>query len=648
MNPSPLFGQMVHRTALLLIVCMSLAPLGVLAQDEPSPIEIELLAPQQAQKGETIDVLIRYDVVDPNANAKINYDVLGPCAIRSRAPEPPDPTVNIWIPTGDSAPGTIRIQVQIDKEATDLQVRHVVKVRWGDKVRTFESDTAVQAVPPTPTAAPVPALPAEGLSSSAVPTLNLVSVGLSHSVSGGGNQEVALQVSYVSTGDLRDVIVTVRFDPDVVNLEEAARAGRSYEIAVPFLPRAPGSRPLFDLPLRGRIRPYQGGGEHYGLQAIVQIVTPDGATRNVPGPIVSQPVGVDQDISVVVQSRVDSEVAPAGRSIIVHVVCENLGQLPVEDLTVRIEGLPEGFVTHPLEQIIDQIAGVGGFEERLFAIRTPGDVEQTVTFRAVVTVDQTVIESEPVTVETALPTSLELELSADKSTVLAGDALTVRVACTNGGYRRAGQLTAKLIDSTGNLGTFLKDLSDIEPGKFQEVVFVIEVPPDFPVDAVSLLRAQLVSEGEALAESAPLSVRVACVPEFEVLLRSPGTRVESGGLVEFAASVRNVSQCTARDIRLSLEGLPDGFPVPPDQEVDELPPGAARNLTFSSVVPDGYQGKSTTVVHLVDRMGTNFWSEPSDLAVGAVSLLFVVGFGLLGVLAFAAATAGFVLFLRQR
>ena len=173
------------------------------------------------------------------------------------------------------------------------------------------------------------------------------------------------------------------------------------------------------------------------------------------------------------------------------------------------------------------------------------------------------------------------------------------------------------------------------------------MPPDFPVDAVSLLRAQVVSLAGALAEAAPLSVRVTCVPEFEVSLRSPGTRVESGDPVEFTASVRNVSQCTASNIRLSLDGLPEGFPVPPDQEVEALPAGAVQNLPFVSTVPDGYRGNVTAVVHLSDRLGTNLWSEPSDLAVGALSPWLIAGFGLLGALALAAAVAGFVLFLRQ-
>jgi hypothetical protein len=127
-------------------------------QEEPGPIEIELVVPPQAGPGTMIDVLIQYDAVDIKAGADINYNFLGPGRIWTRDPEPPNPIVNTWKPTWSDPKGTIKIQLLIDEGTDGQAIQHMVEVRWGPKNRKFGATTQIKYVPPTatPTVTPRP------------------------------------------------------------------------------------------------------------------------------------------------------------------------------------------------------------------------------------------------------------------------------------------------------------------------------------------------------------------------------------------------------------------------------------------------------------------------------------------------------------
>ena len=85
------------------------------------------------------------------------------------------------------------------------------------------------------------------------------------------------------------------------------------------------------------------------------------------------------------------------------------------------------------------------------------------------------------------------------------------------------------------------------------------------------------------------------------------------------------------------------------EQVVELAPGEARHLTFNLSVPDGYpQGDVSFSVSASDSLGTQVRAAPETFAVGGVSTLFTVVFGLFVLLAIAAIVVGFVLYSRQR
>jgi uncharacterized membrane protein len=670
MNTKRCFKKQAAGTApVLLLIALLLAGsylCDAAAQgEEPTPIEIELIVPEQAGPGTIIDVSINYDIVDPNAGANINYNVSGPGHVYSRDPEPPDPSLNIWTPNPDHAKGTIKIQVQIDDETDGQLVYHVVEIRWGNKVRTVDALTDVKTVSPTPTpiSTPVPTSTPRPRSRPTVapqvpvePALRLIGVVFldpdteSQPKAAEANQDIGLQVDYTSSGDVEDVTVVVRFKPDVVNLDGMQRVKDEYVRTLPLLSAAPDGAALFDPPLTGHIRPYDGGGELYELRAFVRFSVPEGTTENVQE-IASVPLPIRQHSLIVVKASTDTDVVRVGGSIIVHVICENQGQASAQNVVLQIVGLPEGFSVYPDEQVIDQVAGNRGSTERLFTIHAPDNLqeEQMITFKAVATVNEKVIESKPMTVQLVPSLSLNLAVSVDQRTVHAGAKIEVNVAYENEGRFPVQNVTAQLIDTTGNLDVLLQEIGDIAPGGSTERTFSVQVPQDFPADAVISLIVRARSGDGTTTESPPIPVKVACVPVFDLSVQPPSERLLSGQSVEVVVTLSNVSQCMARDVLLSIEGLPEQFPVPPEQRLAELEPGATRHLTFHFLTPKEYQGTASFAVRVVsDSVGVTMKTPPSSFAVSGIPIGFTILFGFLVILAIVAIAVGFVLYLRYK
>lgn len=628
---------------------------------EPSPIAIELIVPQQAGPGDLMSVQIQYDTVDLNAGADLNYNVYGPCHIVARDPEPSNPLANTWVPARGSARGTITIQIQVDEESDGQVVRHQVEVRWGTKAHTYEAQTQIKYVPPTATPTPVPrptAQPTQAPAAEALPTPGKPVVELASAAfvtfdgepaqAAASNQAIRLQVTYTSSGDLENVRVSLRFEPDVVNLDGVQRTTDGYVQVLASLPAAPQGALLFDPPLEGRIRTYVEGGKTYPLKAIVALEPAEGSTTNVPAEIGTELLQVNQSLLVTVKASVDAPTARAGSSIIVHAVCENLGDSPVQNIQLSVAGLPEGFSVNPLTQLVDHVAQYSSAGERLFTIHSPDDFEGPLAFRLAAKIDQATIESEPIVVEMSAPVPLRLEASVDRSTVYAGEGLTIHALCSNEGKLAAQGVKAKLIDLRNNLDALLQDVGDVGPGESRDLAFVVDIPPDFPADASSSLVVQTTSQDGTLSESEPVIVHVMCVPELELRVRPPAEQIEGGQSAEVIADVTNLGQCLARDVSVAVESLPSGFPAPPAQKIVELAPGTVHHVTFNILVPGSYRGDVFLVVKLSDRAGNLLQSAPTSLPVGGVPVTLVVIFGLLVILAVTAVIAGVVMYFRYR
>ncbi len=338
----------------------------------------------------------------------------------------------------------------------------------------------------------------------------------------------------------------------------------------------------------------------------------------------------------------------AGGNVIVHALCENLGDVPLRGVRLQVSRLPQGFSVSPGEQMIDQVAADGGVEKRLLTIRTPEDYDGSVTFHLVATTSETVFESEPVTVGVVAPLPLSLQASASASTVYAGEAVYINVSASNEGRPAAKGVTARLIDVTGNLGVLVQDVGDIGSGESREWVFVVDIPDDFPADVVSSLAVQTVSQDGMTSQTAPISITVVCRPRFEVFVEPLAGRLRGGQSLEAVVLLKNVGQCVAHDISLSLKGLPAAFAQPPEQQVVELAPGGTRYVTFNILIPQAYQGTPSFVIVVADSVGSQTQSLPSSFVVGGVSVVFTVVFGLLALVAVGAMVAGVVLYLRQR
>jgi hypothetical protein len=665
-EPAMIAGQFHrHVASALFLIAFLLAQAGLLTVSaqlqESSPIEIDLVAPQQAGPGEIIDILIQYDITDPNAGAMLNFNLTGPAHIRTRIPEPPNPIVNTWGPQFNPAQGTIKVQVQIDDGTDGQKLQYMVEVKWGTKYVKFHAETQIKYVPSTPT--PVPTArprsqPTQPAPTPVDPTLDLTTgtlIGQDDKVvpltAAEANQVIGLDVAYTSSGPLEDVTLVVRFEPDVVNLEGLERTGSGYIVVLSDLPAAPDGASIPGAPFWGRVRPFPDGEQMYELKAIVEIQLPEGAASNVPGAIETESVTVSQRSVLTVRVSVDGDTVKAGGSVIVHAICDNLGQVTMRGVRLHLKGLPDGFAAQPAAQVIDSIPADGGSRERLFTIRTPEGREERATFTIVATLEEgeTVVESAPVSIEVAAPVPLAVDVSADRSAVRAGGVVYFSATIQNAGQFAAPDVTARLIDTTGNLGVLLQSVGDIAPGETHDLVFVVEIPADFPVDVLSSVILQTVSADGSTSESAPLSLTVACVPSFELSVQTPAGKLEGGQSAEAVVVVRNSSQCTARDVSLRVVGLPDSFGAAPAQRIVELGPGETRHITFNLLIPEGHpQGNMSFAVTVTDSLGTETRSGPAALAIGGVSMLFTVVFGLLAIVAVAAVVFGLASFFRQR
>ena len=439
----------------------------------------------------------------------------------------------------------------------------------------------------------------------------------------------------------------VRFEPDVVNLDGIPWTDGKYTIKLASLPAAPEGGSLLVPPIKGRIRPYAGGGERYELRAFLSLELPEGSVADMPAEVAGKPLEVTQQMLMSVRAETDAKVVRSGGTSIVHAVCDNLGAATLSGVVLRVVGLPTDLTVTPQEQRVEQIAG-GKSQERVFTIAIPKGWEGMFTFRVAAIVGDKTIESEPVSVEVVSATPLSPELTVDKTSISAGESLYADVVLVNRGRFDVQGVTAKLVDTTGNLGVLFQEVGDLKPGESRKVVFVVSVPPDLPADTSVSLVAQAISADGEIGQSPPVAVTVVCVPRIEVELSPPRGKAEGGQSVGIFVVLRNPGRCPARDITVSLTGLPAGFTAPPPQKIAELAGGGERNLTFNILVPEGYQGEVTLGAEAVDGAGHQTTAKAASFVVGGVSLWVTAVFGLLLLLAVAAIVVGVVLYFRQR
>jgi uncharacterized membrane protein len=191
-------------------------------------------------------------------------------------------------------------------------------------------------------------------------------------------------------------------------------------------------------------------------------------------------------------------------------------------------------------------------------------------------------------------------------------------------------------------------VGDIDSGASREWVFVVEIPADYPSDVEVRLVVQTISTDGVTSQSSEIPLSVACRPGYEVLVEQPLGRFRGGQSLEVISLVSNVGACPARDVSVSIEGLPEAFTQPPEQQIVELLPGGSRHVTFQLMIPQGYQGVVRFSAQAADSLGAQSTSMPVSFRVNGVSPIFTVVFGLLAVLAVAAIVVGGILFFRHR
>lgn len=660
---------MIVRPSRRQIVILAVAILSLLAtyavyaqSEEPSPIELTINIPQQVGPGEVFDVVLDYNAVDPNAGAILNYNLSGPGRIQTRSPEPPNPIANTWGPKFDPVKGTIKIQLRADDNTDGQVLKHEIEVKWGYKYKRYEIETNIKYVPPTPTPTSTPRprpQPTNPVPTPTKPVLNLTEarfVGADRPdeevQEAQANQSIGLVVEYSSSADLEDVEMHLWFEPDLVSLEGVETADEGgYILSISSLPAAPDGAALPGSPLRGQLGADPDRGVQYELRAFVEARVEEGTISNTPGALETKPLVVSQTSLVALRATVDSAIVKTGGSIIVHAFCDNLGQVTVRDVRLWIEGLPDGFAILPGEQYISSVAANGATTERVFTLKSPTDSEGDVSFKIVASVNngESRVESETVSVQLNKPVPLSIDASADRSAVRGGGKVYLTASCSNEGQFVAPDVTVRLIDTTGNLGVLLQAVGNIAPGESREAVFVIEIPQDFPADVESSLVVQALSADGTVSETDPISLTVACVPTFELLVQPPTGSFRGPQTAELIAVLRNTSQCTAREILLQVNGLPEGIETPGTQRISALGPGESRHLSFRVKVPDGYpQGQVGFTVSSSESLGTETVSPRMTFEVGGVSTLFTIVFGLLSVIAIGAIVFGFSAYFRRR
>jgi len=655
-----------HGWAIVLVLTFALCVVPVIDAQEPSPIEVQLAAPGGVPAGSVFEVSIAYDAIDLNAGADLNYNVFGPCRIVERDPEPPDPIVNTWVPRQGTAQGTIRLRIQVEGGSEGQVIHHQVEVRWGTKVRVTQAVTEIRPVPPTPTPTPtaLPAAPlppsqptpspsptstAQPISSARLVRIAFVAEDKTPSTDATANQEIRLRVEYTSTVELKDVGLRLWFDPDVVNLYGARPEGDGgYTIELSTLAADSEGADAIAFELEGRIRPHDNAGATYDLQAQAELVVPAHVELLSPRVQSSESISVAQPLMVDIQATTDVDVVRVGGSFIVHATCVNRGDVPVRNLVLRLEGLPAMFSVTPLEQAIDVLPAQAGVERRLFAVRTPAGIETEAGFKLVALLDEVVIESRPLRIVASAPLPLQLEVTVHPTTLYAGETARVNARITNPGRLPVQGVTARVIDTAGNLGVVIQDVGDIPPRASRELIFAIAVPPEFLLDAVSLLVVETISADGTTSRSEPQQVSVACVPRLAISAQAPAGQLAGGQSVQVIVVLRNESPCVAREARVSLEGLPPDFVPPPEQRVVELAPGSARHLTFNVLIPQGYQGSAAFTARATCSAHAEAASAPLTLVVRGVPAAFAVVFGVLVLAAVGAIMTGIALYFRNR
>lgn len=651
-------------SVLLVLLFVGLYAPSLAAQQEPSPISIQLAVPGEAGPGSVIEVSIQYDAVDLNAGADLNYNVFGPAHVLRRSPEPPNPIANTWYPGapgGIPAKGTIVVELQVHAGSIGQAIEHQVEVRWGNKVRNFRASTAVQAIAPTPAPTsrprPQPTRPAATPAPAPTPTpaarseVELESVTL---VDGEGrpltgataNQPVILQASYTSSAELQDVQVEVQFEPAVVELAGLEQENGVYRIEKPVL--AAGQDADLLGALLGQVRSYAEGGAAYELRAIVRIVAAEGSVEGQPAELASEPVVVSQSMDLAVQVSVDAAEVRAGENVIVHVSVENQGSMPASQVRIKLAGLPEGFVAAPDALEIAVVAADGGREQRVITVRTAAGYNGPVVVRVVASVGDETVLAEPVSVECKAPVPLRLQAESSASTAYAGEAVYVRVTAENVGAFPARDVTARLIDVNGTMGVLVQDVGEIGAGQADEWVFVVDILKSFPVDTEAAFVVQTTSADGLTSESDAIPLSIACRPQLEVYVEPPTGRILGGQAVEAMVLVKNAGPCVARKAGVAIEGLPGAIARPPAQEIIELAAGATRYVTFNLLLPQDFRGEASLYARVQESTGGEAQSERASFVVGGLPIVWSIVLGFLALLAIAAMVVGAVLYLRAR
>jgi uncharacterized membrane protein len=237
---------------------------------------------------------------------------------------------------------------------------------------------------------------------------------------------------------------------------------------------------------------------------------------------------------------------------------------------------------------------------------------------------------------------------ASENAVYAGDTVYVDASATNNSQFEASGVTARLIDVSGNLGVLVQDVGDIPAGESREWVFVVRVPDDFPIDTEAVLVVQTISDDGITSQSVEIKLAVACKPRLETLVEPPSGRLRGGDSVQAIAMVKNTGQCTARDVSVSLVGLPDSFAQPPAQRIIELAPDHARYLTFNVLIPQGYRGGVSLIAETTTGQRAGGQSAPIKVSVGGLSPAIAIIFGLLILVIAVTGVAGLVLYFRSK
>jgi uncharacterized membrane protein len=358
-------------------------------------------------------------------------------------------------------------------------------------------------------------------------------------------------------------------------------------------------------------------------------------------------VEVRQDVSVKLSATTEADAIRAGESFVVHAWVENPGSVPAHQVRLSLSGLPAEFVVTPSEQTIDQIPANGGGVDKVFTVRSAQEADGALDFHVTALLGETVLESEPLHLNVHAPKPLSLVTAASSEAVYAGSALYIDVSATNDSLFDASGVSAKLIDVSGSLGVLVQEVGDIAAGDSRGWVFVVQVPDDFPADTMATFVVQTVSQDGITSQSPEVEISVACRPELMVLAEPPTGRLRGGDSAEVIVLVKNVSQCLARNVSISLAGLPAPFVQPPDQLVPELASGDARYVTFNILIPPRYRGEAPVLAKASTEQGAESQSPVVQVAAGGISPVIAVVFGVLILLVAIAGVMGAVLYLRK-